>query len=83
MELSTLTSKGQMTIPVELRRELELHAGDKLNCFIEDDKLIIVPAKGSLKNLKGIVPKPRKKISVEDMNKAVVEEASRRMLELP
>ena len=37
MELSTLSSKGQMTIPVELRRELELHAGDRLNCFVEDD----------------------------------------------
>jgi AbrB family looped-hinge helix DNA binding protein len=69
-----------MTIPVELRRKLELHAGDRLNCFIEDDKIIIIPVKGSLKKLKGIVPKSGCKVSLDDMNRAVVEEAAKRML---
>ncbi len=78
MELSTLSSKGQLTIPIELRRELELHAGDRLNCFVEEDKLVIMPAKGSLKNLKGIVQKPSESISIEDMNTAVLDEAKDR-----
>jgi antitoxin PrlF len=82
MELSTLSSKGQMTIPVELRRELDLHAGDRLNCFVEDDKLVIIPAKGSLKNLKGVVKKPSKPVSIEDMNAAVLDEAKERMLKI-
>ena len=80
MDHTTLTSKGQMTIPVELRRELELHAGDKLNCFIEEDKIILIPVKGSLKKLKGIVPVPDVKISLADMRIAVEDEASKRML---
>ena len=79
MELSTLTSKGQLTIPADLRKEMALHAGDKLNCFIEDDRLIIIPAKGSLKNLKGCVPGPDKPVSTEDMHRAVMEEAARRV----
>ncbi|MFT6861990.1 MAG: antitoxin PrlF [Akkermansiaceae bacterium] len=78
MDLSTLTSKGQFTIPVDLRRELELHAGDRLNCFVEDDRLIIVPAKSSIKNLKGCVPKPEKPVSLEEMNVAVLDEAGSR-----
>jgi antitoxin PrlF len=75
MELSTLTTKGQFTIPVKLRRELELHAGDRLDCFIEDNRLIIVPAKGSIKNLKGCIPKSAKPVSIDDMNQAILDEA--------
>lgn len=79
MDPSTLTSKGQFTIPVKLRRELELHAGDRLDCFIEDDRLIIVPAKGSIKNLKGCVSAPKSAISIEDMNNAVADTAAAQM----
>lgn len=78
MELSTLSNKGQVTIPIELRRALELHAGDKLNCYIEDDRIIVVPTKGSLKNLKGVIPKPDKAVSLEDMNRALLDEAAAR-----
>ena len=79
IELSTLTSKGQFTIPVRLRRELELHAGDRLDCFIENDRLIIVPAKGSIKNLKGCVPAPVLPVSIDDMSRAVADEAASHM----
>ena len=83
MELSTLTSKGQFTIPVELRRKLELHAGDRLNCFIENNRLVIIPAKGSIKHLKGCVPKPASPVSIDDMNKAILDEAASRLTDVP
>jgi AbrB family looped-hinge helix DNA binding protein len=82
MELSTLSSKGQLTIPIELRKKLELHAGDRLSCFVEEGKLVIMPAKGTLKNLKGIVKKPSVSISVEDMSMAVLDEAQERDIRL-
>lgn len=80
MELSTLKSNGQFTIPIVVRRKLELHAGDRLNCFIEDDRLIVVPAKGSIRKLKGCVPRPEKQVSIKDMNAGILDEAASRNL---
>lgn len=40
MELAKLTSKGQITIPVEIRKKLNLKEGDKV-FFIEEDGKII------------------------------------------
>ncbi|MGP1565222.1 MAG: AbrB/MazE/SpoVT family DNA-binding domain-containing protein [Treponema sp.] len=36
MELAKLTSKGQITIPLAIRRQLQLEAGDKV--FFEESK---------------------------------------------
>lgn len=36
MEVATLTSKGQLTIPVAVRAKLNLQQGDKV-VFLEDD----------------------------------------------
>lgn len=40
MELAKLTSKGQITIPIEIRRKLKLKEGDKV-FFIEENGKII------------------------------------------
>ena len=37
MEVATMTSKGQITIPVAVRKQLKLDQGDKV-VFIEDDQ---------------------------------------------
>ena len=39
MEVATLTSKGQITIPVEVRKKLKLEQGDKV-VFIEDGPFV-------------------------------------------
>lgn len=42
MELAKVTSKGQITIPVEIRKKLGINNGDKV-LFVEDgDKIIIM-----------------------------------------
>ena len=82
MELSTITSKGQTTIPAKIRHKLNLNTGDKLHFMIEDDHLIEVPAKRSIKDLKGIVPKPNQPVSIDDMNAAMLDEAAARMQSL-
>jgi AbrB family looped-hinge helix DNA binding protein len=42
--LSTLTSKGQVTIPAEVRRHLGIEQGDRLSFVIADDGRIEVKA---------------------------------------
>jgi len=42
MELAKITSKGQITIPIDIRKKLGLKDGDKV-LFIEDgDKVVMV-----------------------------------------
>jgi len=42
MPLATLTSKGQITIPGKLRKQLHLHAGDKIDFSISGDNALLL-----------------------------------------
>lgn len=68
---TTVTSKGQITIPKEIRNKMQLSSGSKLEFFYKDDYIIILPMNKSLKKLKGILPKPEKALSCEEMNEIV------------
>jgi AbrB family looped-hinge helix DNA binding protein len=73
-----MTSKGQLTIPVEARNRMGLHAGSRLEFVInENQHLEIIPLTGSVKRLKGLVPKSEHAVSLEDMDKAIAVGASR------
>jgi AbrB family looped-hinge helix DNA binding protein len=72
MAASTVTSKGQVTIPLDVRRRLGLDAGDRIEFVeIEDGMFAIKPAIDDVRSLKGLLRKPSKPVSVEDMNAAV------------
>ncbi|WP_068675364.1 AbrB/MazE/SpoVT family DNA-binding domain-containing protein [Oceanobacillus sp. Castelsardo] len=43
-----MTSKGQITIPKELRDRLDLSVGDQIKFLIEDDEVRIKPLKKKL-----------------------------------
>lgn len=68
---STITSKGQVTIPSYIRNKLHLSSGSKLQFIMQDDSFIVVPINKPVKNLKGILPKPKTPLSIEDMNEAI------------
>ena len=72
MASATLTSKGQITIPKEVRERLGVEAGDRLE-FVEEEKGVykVVAATKDVRHLKGLVPKPSRAVSVEKMNQAV------------
>ena len=73
---TTLTSKGQVTVPAKIRQQLNLRTGDTLDFQIEGGAIKVVPvAKGSLECLMTILPKATRSFSVEEMNAAIAEGA--------
>jgi antitoxin PrlF len=72
MTKATVTSKGQITIPKEVRERLGVETGDRLE-FVEQERGVykVVAATKDVRHLKGLVPKPRQPVSVADMNAAV------------
>ena len=72
MSVATVTSKGQTTIPKDIRKHLGLHTGDKLRFLVETDgRVVILPATLSVRDLKGSLPKPAEPVSLEAMDAAV------------
>ncbi len=41
MKFSTITSKGQTTIPMEVRKKLDLHAGDRVAFDMVDGNVVL------------------------------------------
>ena len=44
---SSISSKGQVTVPLEVRNRLGLSAGDRVEFVIEGEKTLIRPSRGS------------------------------------
>jgi antitoxin PrlF len=79
MATATITSKGQITIPVQVRTALGVDAGDRIE-FVEVGKgeFNIVAATRSVRELSGFLKrKGRKPVSIEEMTAAIAEGASR------
>ena len=72
MTTATVTSKGQITIPANVRRALQVEAGDRVE-FVEVDpgRFEFIAVTRSVKELKGMFGKPAKAVSIEDMNRVI------------
>lgn len=68
LQQSVMTSRGQITIPSEIRKKLNLYSGNKLEFILKDDQILILPINKSIKDLKGILPKPSKTLTCEEMD---------------
>lgn len=72
MATATLTSKGQITIPAEVRHDLKVDAGDRVEFIqIAPGRYEFVAATQSVTELKGMFGKPTKVVSIDDMNQAI------------
>jgi antitoxin PrlF len=72
--VSTITAKGQTTIPKKIRDHLKLQPGDKVDFVIVEDgrKVVLEPATLDVRELEGMLHKPgMKAVSVEEMKKIV------------
>jgi len=73
MPSATVTSKGQITIPVQVREELGLSVGDKIE-FVEiaRGQFAIMAATRSIKEMDGLFKGRRDKpVSIAEMNAAI------------
>jgi AbrB family looped-hinge helix DNA binding protein len=78
MSTATMTSKGQITIPIKIRKALGLKPGVRIDFYeVEDGEYAFRPKTGSIMEMKGCVPKPDHPISIEEMNLAVLRHAAR------
>ena len=72
MSAATLTTKGQITLPKQVRDSLGLETGDRVDFVMQPDgRYAVVPIKSSIKSLKGCIPKPRKPVTITDMKAAI------------
>lgn len=79
MSTSTMTSKGQTTIPKDIRKRLNLHPGDRLDFIIEEDgRVVVLPASVDASELAGMLKPPTKPVSVAEMNQAIRKRGGRR-----
>ena len=77
MVVATMTSKGQITIPVAVRRKLRLKAGSKVD-FVENKagELVLKPRTGDIRELYGIVKYDGPPLSIEEINEAIGDAAA-------
>lgn len=77
MASATVTSKGQVSIPVDVRTTLSLQPGSRL-AFVptESGGYEIHPETSSIKSLKAAVTRPAQPVSVDDMNEAIAATAT-------
>ena len=73
-----LTSKGQTTIPKDVREHLGLRPGDRIEFVLTEDKTVLLkPATRPVTDLKGFLPKPARPVTIEEMKAAIRKRAGR------
>jgi antitoxin PrlF len=70
--VSKITSKGQVTIPEEIRREYHLQAGEQVEWEVTDRGTVeLRKAGGTLEDLARILPRPTGVVTVEQMDEGI------------
>lgn len=72
MPTSTLTSKGQATIPKSIREALHLQPGDRVEFILEGDRVVLRRAAADLTELDGLLDRAgREPVSIASMNETI------------
>jgi antitoxin PrlF len=74
MRTSTLTSKGQVTIPAEVRKRLGLHPGDHVGFVVEGGEVRLVRKESRIEAAFGIC-KPETSVSLDDIERIIKQRA--------
>lgn len=73
MQLTTLTSKGQITIPKNVRDTIGLHTGDKIEFVItEKNEVLLRPITKKADDVFGVLHRAGKEpVTIEQMDAAI------------
>lgn len=76
MDTSTMTQKGQVTIPAAMRKKLGLRTGDRVGFVQTGNKVLVMPVANNIEAAFGLV-KARRSASLADMERAIRSRAAR------
>lgn len=74
MQTSSITSKGQVTIPANIRKSLHLTAGQKVKISCENNIITITPVENDISAAFDLL-KATKTVSLAQMEEAIAEAA--------
>ena len=79
MATATLTSKGQITLPKVVRERLGAKAGDKVEFVATEPGVYkMIATTPDVRDLKGLVPKPARPVTVEEMSRVIARMGAKR-----
>ncbi|MBM3489638.1 MAG: AbrB/MazE/SpoVT family DNA-binding domain-containing protein [Alphaproteobacteria bacterium] len=79
MAIATITSKGQTTIPKDVRDRLRLKAGDRVEFLLQEDgTALMVPTTITLAELQASVPRPRAKLDLAEIEATIRRRSAKR-----
>jgi AbrB family looped-hinge helix DNA binding protein len=73
MSTATLTTKGQVTIPKDVREHLGVDTGDRLSFVVQDDgSVLMTPITRHIRELGGLLHRPRARaVTLEEMKAGI------------
>ncbi len=78
MPTATLSTKGQITIPKAIREKYGLAPGDRIEFFEDSDGVVTIwPVNEDISRLKGMVPRPKRPISLNEMEQAILDQGGK------
>ena len=81
MPIATLTPKGQVVVPLDIRKLFHLQPGDKLNFQVIDNSIMIKPMKKTVQDAYGILAKSTdKKFSINEIDSKLAKEFRKRKI---
>jgi AbrB family looped-hinge helix DNA binding protein len=81
MSEARMTSKGQITVPKDVRLKLNLKPGDRVLFIVEDDGAARMRAANrDISSLVGILPPPKRKATLEEIEESIQRGAIARVL---
>lgn len=77
MTTSIISSKGQIVIPAAVRSDMQAEAGMRVEFVKVAEGWLLKAASKPVTSLKGMVAKPKRRVTVEDMNRSIRAHAAR------